>query len=98
MASLRAALVTLIYSNMLTLHADYENSSAAVSLMSTDIDRINATVQSSLVLIPNLIQLVFAMWILATQLGAASVAPVITALGASYPPMHSVRRPDKPNT
>ncbi|GKT92102.1 ABC multidrug transporter [Colletotrichum tofieldiae] len=77
---IRGALIAIIYQNMLSIRAETGNSEAAVSLMSTEVERITVTAQYSLSIIPNLIQLGFALWILSSQLGGVSVAPVIIAI------------------
>ncbi|GJC84263.1 ABC transporter atnG [Colletotrichum liriopes] len=77
---IRGALIAIIYQNMLSLRAETGNSEAAVSLMSTEVERITVTAQYSLSIIPDLIQLGFALWILSSQLGGVSVAPVIIAI------------------
>jgi ATP-binding cassette, subfamily C (CFTR/MRP), member 1 len=65
---------------MLSLRVETGNSSAAVSLMSTDIDRVMVTLQWCLGIIPNIIQVSLAMWILYMQMGAVMIAPVVVAL------------------
>ncbi|KAK1450743.1 ABC transporter [Colletotrichum cuscutae] len=77
---IRGALIAMIYQNMLTLRAETGNSQAAVALMSTEVERITVASQWCVAIVPNLIQLGFAMWIMSEQLGAVSVAPIIIAL------------------
>ncbi|KAK1672356.1 P-loop containing nucleoside triphosphate hydrolase protein [Colletotrichum godetiae] len=77
---IRGALIGIIYQSMLTLRAETGNSQAAVALMSTEVERITVAAQWCVAIIPNLIQLGFAMWIMSEQLGAVSVAPIIIAL------------------
>ncbi|KAI3537978.1 ABC transporter [Colletotrichum filicis] len=77
---IRGALIAIIYQNMLTLRAETGNSQAAVALMSTEVERITVASQWCVAIVPNLIQLGFAMWIMSEQLGAVSVAPIIVAL------------------
>ncbi|KAK3316810.1 P-loop containing nucleoside triphosphate hydrolase protein [Apodospora peruviana] len=80
MAKIRGALVTIIYETMLTIRSETGNSSSALSLMSTDVDRIT---MSSFVLvgfIPDLIQLGLALYIMGVQLGPTCVAPVILVI------------------
>ncbi|OHE94372.1 ABC transporter [Colletotrichum orchidophilum] len=77
---IRGALIAKIYQNMLTLRAETDNSQAAVALMSTEVERITVAAQFCVAIVPNLIQLGFAMWIMSEQLGAVSVAPIIIAL------------------
>nr|XP_036575545.1 Multidrug resistance-associated protein 1-like protein 5 [Colletotrichum truncatum]KAF6782134.1 Multidrug resistance-associated protein 1-like protein 5 [Colletotrichum truncatum] len=77
--SVRGALIALIYKNMLSLRAETGNSQSAVALMSTEVDRITVAVEFSVAIIPNLIQVAFALWILGSQLGAVCIAPVLVA-------------------
>ncbi|KAK2008905.1 ABC transporter [Colletotrichum eremochloae] len=76
----RGALIAVIYQNMLSLRAETDNAQAAVSLMSTEVDRITQAGQWSLSIVPNLLQLGLALWILGGQLGGVSVAPVVIAI------------------
>ena len=77
MSKIRGSLVTMIYKNMLLVRAENANSSAALSLMSTDVDRITFTTFNIVSLGPSVVQLGIALGILGTQLGASCVAPVI---------------------
>ncbi|KAI0126691.1 P-loop containing nucleoside triphosphate hydrolase protein [Xylariales sp. AK1849] len=80
MVKLRGSLVGLLYRDMLTIRAESKNSSSALTLMSTDVDRITMTARYMIDIVPNLAQIALAMWILSLQLGAACVAPFIVAL------------------
>lgn len=95
MTKIRGALVTSIYKKMLTVRAETTNSSSAVSLMSTDVDRIVMTTFMCVKLGPDVVQIAIALAILGTQIGASAVAPVIfcgisigiaAKLGALIPP------------
>ncbi|CAK7197974.1 hypothetical protein SEUCBS139899_000628 [Sporothrix eucalyptigena] len=77
MAKIRGALVTIIYKNMLTIRAETGNSSAALSLMSTDVDRITFTTFNMVDLGPSVVQLAIALGILGSELGGSCIAPVI---------------------
>jgi ATP-binding cassette, subfamily C (CFTR/MRP), member 1 len=77
MTKIRGALVTSIYKKMLTIRAETTNSSAAVSLMSTDVDRIVMTTFMCVNLGPDVVQIVIALCIMGTQTGATAVAPVV---------------------
>ena len=77
MTKIRGSLVTIIYKTMLTVRAESGNSSAALSLMSTDVDRITMTTFFIVNLAPDVVQLAIALWILGVQLGATSIAPVV---------------------
>jgi ATP-binding cassette, subfamily C (CFTR/MRP), member 1 len=80
MVKLRGALVGIIYRDMLTIRAESKNSSSAMTLMSTDVDRICSTARWVVDMVPNIAQVGIALWILSLQLGAVSVAPVVVAL------------------
>ncbi|KAK9786665.1 hypothetical protein SCARD494_11156 [Seiridium cardinale] len=80
MVKMRGSLVGMIYRDMLTIRAESKNSSSAMTLMSTDVDRICMTARWVVDMIPNIVQLGIAMWILSLELGAVCVAPVIVAL------------------
>lgn len=80
MVKVRGALVTIIYKTMLTIRAESGNSSAALSLMSTDVDRIAMSSYIIVGIVPNIVQIALALWILGTQLGAVSVAPLILCI------------------
>ncbi|KAK6074727.1 ABC transporter [Seiridium cupressi] len=80
MVKMRGSLVGMIYRDMLTIRAESKNSSSAMTLMSTDVDRIRMTARWVVDMIPNIVQLGIAMWILSLELGAVCVAPVIVAL------------------
>ncbi len=77
MTKIRGALVTSIYKKMLTVRAETTNSSAAVSLMSTDVDRIVMTTFMCVNLGPDVVQIVIALCIMGIQIGPTAVAPVI---------------------
>ncbi len=80
MSKIRGSLVATIFKNMLTVRAETGNSSAALSLMSTDVDRITMTTFFIVNLAPDVVQLGLALGILSTQLGATAVAPIILCL------------------
>lgn len=77
---LRGALVSTIYQAMLTIRAESTNSSSALSLMSTDVERVAMTSFHVVNVIPDLIHVALALWILGIQLGATAVSPVIVCL------------------
>lgn len=80
MVKIRGALVGIIYRDMLIIRAEKKNSSSAMTLMSTDVDRICMTARWVVDMIPNICQIGIAMWILGLQIGAVCVAPVIVSL------------------
>ena len=77
MTKIRGSLVITIFRKMLKIRAESANSSAAMSLMSTDVDRITMTTFMVVNLGPDVVQIVIGLAILGTQLGVTAVAPVI---------------------
>lgn len=80
MVKTRGALVGVIYRDMLAIRAESKNSSSAMTLMSTDVDRICMSARWVVDMIPNLVQIGLEMWLLSLQLGAVCVAPLIVAM------------------
>ena len=78
---LRSGLVDLIYRKTLELYPSVAKDAAAITHMSTDIDRIAAGLENFDVLWAAPIQVCLAIYILSTQIGWASIAPVAIALG-----------------
>jgi ATP-binding cassette, subfamily C (CFTR/MRP), member 1 len=77
---IRGALVGIIYRDMLVVRAERGNSSSALSLMSTDVDRICTSARNVIDLVPNIVQASLAIWILSKQLGPVAVAPIIITI------------------
>lgn len=75
----RGALVCLIYRHTLTGNAGSSRDSAAVTLMSTDIDQINEGIISTDALWGGVIEIAVSVVLLQRQIGAACIAPVILA-------------------
>ncbi|KAI8300079.1 ABC transporter [Colletotrichum sp. SAR11_240] len=78
--SIRGALIAIIYQNMLSLRAESGTSEAAVALMGTEVEWITVAAEWCLAVVPNLVQVALAMWILGNQLGAACITPVLIAV------------------
>ncbi|KAI8265875.1 ABC transporter [Colletotrichum sp. SAR11_239] len=78
--SIRGALIAIIYQNMLSLRAESCTSEAAVALMGTEVEWITVAAEWCLAVVPNLVQVALAMWILGNQLGAACITPVLIAV------------------
>ncbi|KAJ0373775.1 hypothetical protein COL26b_007972 [Colletotrichum chrysophilum] len=77
---IRGALIAIIYQNMLSLRAESGTSEAAVALMGTEVEWITVAAEWCLAVVPNLVQVALAMWILGNQLGAACITPVLIAI------------------
>jgi ATP-binding cassette, subfamily C (CFTR/MRP), member 1 len=77
MVKVRGALVGSIFKSMLDVRAETGNSSSALSLMSTDVDRITITAYVLINIIPEIIEVALALWILTTQLGTSAISAII---------------------
>ena len=75
---IRGGLIYIIYDKMIDLKLGNVNESAAMTLMSTDVEQIANSLQSVYDMFANLIQIAFATWFLERQLGIACVAPVVS--------------------
>lgn len=80
MTMVRGALVTLIYDSTLLLEATAAADSAAVTLMSTDVDRIVLGLEDIDSLFAAPIEVAVAVFLLYRELGLACLMPVIIAL------------------
>jgi ATP-binding cassette subfamily C (CFTR/MRP) protein 1 len=80
----RGAVVGLIHNKTMKLQDGVYNESAAVTLMSTDIDRITFSMVSVHEIWAHLIEVAIGIWLLARQLGWVSVIPVIIMLLSSF--------------
>lgn len=78
MAMIRGQLTVVIYKKMLTLPITNADESAAMSLVGTDVQRIAETFWQLLIeVVPSVLQLGIAVYLLYLQLGAVCVAPVL---------------------
>ncbi|MCJ1311899.1 hypothetical protein MMC25_005572 [Agyrium rufum] len=80
----RGASVGLIYNRTLILQDGVYDESAAVTLMSTDIDRIATSIRSADDVWAGIIQVSLGMYLLARQLGWVCVMPVLVILASSF--------------
>ncbi|GFF43248.1 metal resistance protein YCF1 [Aspergillus udagawae] len=80
---IRGSLVSIIYRKTLRLHLNEAKSSAALTLASSDVDRIGLTVESGHEIWASSIETILALVLLQRQLGWASIAPVLLALLAT---------------
>lgn len=78
---MRGALVALVYDKMLTLRAGSVNESAAMTLMSTDVERIGETAEFVFEMWAYVLQIGIAIWLLEARVGVACVAPVVVVAG-----------------
>jgi len=78
---LRGALVGLIYNHTLVAPDGLFDESAAITLMSTDIDRITISMQSIHEIWARFIEVSIGIWLLERELGAVCVAPILLVAG-----------------
>ncbi|KAH6893257.1 P-loop containing nucleoside triphosphate hydrolase protein [Thelonectria olida] len=80
-AMVRGGLITLIYSKMMRLPTSDLSESSAVALMGNDVETLTEKLHIMLVeWWANTLTVAIAMYLLADQLGAVCVAPIITAI------------------
>ena len=94
---MRGSLVGIIYHKTLRLTSSSTKASAALTLMSADVDRIALTVEKIYEVWAGTIEVGIAVYLLERQIGWACIAPLI--LGAStkpYPPPLNGKRERHP--
>ncbi|KAF5252095.1 hypothetical protein FANTH_2843 [Fusarium anthophilum] len=79
---LRGVLVSAVFSKATDLSITITDDSAAVTLMSSDVDVIVRAVREIHEFWANIIQLAIATWLLSTHIGYAAVGPIIVSLVA----------------
>ena len=77
----RGAVASLVYAKTLTLRAGIYDESAALTLMSTDIDRIVDSLQTANEIWATIIEIAIGIWLLERQLGWVCVAPLVVVTG-----------------
>ncbi|KUI53472.1 Multidrug resistance-associated protein 1 [Cytospora mali] len=84
MTMMRGQLISIICTKMLTLPITDVNESSAMSLMGTDIQTIANSFWYLLIqVVPNLVQVGIAVYLLYVQLGAVCVAPILVTIIAT---------------
>lgn len=82
LTKVRAALVSSVFASSMETHAGSATRSAQpISLMSTEIDRVSYTLQWSLAILPNLMQVGLGFWMLYIYIDEAIVASAVLAIG-----------------
>ncbi len=79
----RGAMVSLIYAKSLEMRAGGLDDSAALTLMSTDIDRLTVSLQSLSGIWASVIEIAIGIWLLERQIGWVCVAPIVLVIGLS---------------
>lgn len=78
---LRGGLIALVYQRSLHAHSFQREDAAAVTLMSTDIERLSGGMQMFHDVWAALLSTGIAAWLLGVQLSLACLAPVILVVG-----------------
>ena len=82
MSMIRGQLISLIYNKLTTLPITNIDESSAMTLMSTDVQKIAESLYYLVIdILPNVCQLAIAVYLLYTNLGAVCVAPIIVTVG-----------------
>lgn len=77
----RGTVVSFIYAKTLRLQSGVYDESKAVTLMSTDVDKIATNIENVLEIWARVAEIGIGIWLLERQLGWVCVAPVIVTLG-----------------
>ncbi|TVY83108.1 ABC transporter FUM19 [Lachnellula suecica] len=80
----RGSMVSLIYAKTLQLQAGVYDEYTALTLMSTDLDRLTLSLQAVCEIWARLIEMAIGIWLLERQLGWICVAPVIIVAASVY--------------
>jgi ATP-binding cassette subfamily C (CFTR/MRP) protein 1 len=76
----RGAVVALIYERTLEVQAGVYDESKALTLMSTDIDRLIMSLTAVCEIWARIIEMAIGIWLLERQLGWVCVAPIVTVI------------------
>ncbi|RAK74447.1 putative multidrug resistance protein [Aspergillus fijiensis CBS 313.89] len=87
----RGAMVSQIYAKTLAL-ARAPDESAAVTLMSTDVDRIAFSLRQIAEVWARTVELAIGLWLLERQVGWICIGPTIAVVGAFYASLHVAKK------
>lgn len=82
---IRGSLVTLIFDKTLRMSTSAISDATAVTLMSTDIERIGSGLLDIHEIYGNFAEVVIALWLLARLLNVATIASTIVVIGEWIP-------------
>lgn len=77
----RGGMVSLIYGRTLEIQAGIYDENKALTLMSTDVDRMVTSLEAVCEIWASVIEMAIGLWLLERQLGWICVAPIVTVLG-----------------
>lgn len=78
---IRGCLVSIIYDKTMQLPSTTAKGSAALTLMSSDVDRIALTAETAYEIWAGLLEIGIAIYLLERQIGWACIAPLLLAVG-----------------
>lgn len=78
---IRGSLVGIIYAKTLQIHSSEAKDSAALTLMSSDVDRIALTAETAYEIWAGTVEAAIGIWLLERQVGWACVVPLVLATG-----------------
>lgn len=81
----RGSLVSSIYYKTTEISITALDNSAAVTLMSTDVERIEMGLRDTHELWANIVQVGLATWLLQRELGLACLVPIVIAVCEYFP-------------
>lgn len=76
----RGCLVSAVYEKTNELQSHFGDDAAAITLMSTDIERVTAGLEKMHGFWANILQILLGYWLLQRRLGSAFLAPVVVVL------------------
>lgn len=74
-------MITLIYAKTLEIQAGIYDESSALTLMSTDLDRLTLSIESVCEIWATFIEMIIGLWLLQRQLGWVCFAPIVIVGG-----------------
>jgi ATP-binding cassette subfamily C (CFTR/MRP) protein 1 len=83
-AKMRGALINLIYKKSTTMSANGSDCSSALTLMSTDIERISSGLRYINDFWASFIEIGLSLWLIYRQLNIAAAAPIMLAFCKLY--------------
>ena len=86
---IRGSRVCLIFTNTVDVASSNAGDSAAVTLMSTDVERIANSLQEIHEIWAGPVEIGLGIWLLERQLGLACLVPVAVGIGMSYSTFNS---------
>lgn len=78
---MRGSLVSLIFNKTLRMSTSAVSDASAITLMSTDIERIGGGLRDMHEIYANFIEIILALWLLARLLKLATLASTIVVIG-----------------